>query len=144
MALLSRYRRYWFIIGLGLLAVPMLAQLAELRQDVSEDEGRMLSPAPAWPHTSAQWRAWPRELDRFLADHFGMRAQLVRAHGALRYAIVLPTDLRVIIGRDRWLFLNGDGTIEQATGQLLREPAIAKFADRAAELQKRLAANNLP
>jgi alginate O-acetyltransferase complex protein AlgJ len=140
--LLARYRRYWFVIGLCLLAVPMMAQLAELREVVSEDEGRMLSPAPAWPRSPDQWRALPRDLDRFLADHFGLRPQLVRAHGALRYAIVLPTDLRVIIGRDRWLFLNGDGTIEQATGRLLREPAIAKFADRAAELQKRLKARN--
>jgi hypothetical protein len=140
--LLARYRRYWFVIGLCLLAVPMMAQLAELREVVSEDEGRMLSPAPAWPRSPDQWRALPRDLDRFLADHFGLRPQLVRAHGALRYAIVLPTDLRVIIGRDRWLFLNGDGTIEQATGRLLREPAIAKFADRAAELQRRLKARN--
>jgi hypothetical protein len=140
--LLARYRRYWFVIGLCLLAVPMMAQLAELREVVSEDEGRMLSPAPAWPRSPDQWRALPRDLDRFLADHFGLRPQLVRAHGALRYAIVLPTDLRVIIGRDRWLFLNGDGTIEQATGRLLREPAIAKFADRAAELQRRLKARS--
>lgn len=140
--LLARYRRYWFVIGLCLLAVPMMAQLAELREVVSEDEGRTLSPAPAWPRSPDQWRALPRDLDRFLADHFGLRPQLVRAHGALRYAIVLPTDLRVIIGRDRWLFLNGDGTIEQATGRLLREPAIAKFADRAAELQRRLKARN--
>ena len=140
--MLSRYRRYWFVIGLGLLAVPMTAQLAELQEVASQEEGRMLSPSPAWPRTLAQWRAWPRELDRFLADHFGLRTQLVRAHGALRYAIVLPTDLRVLIGRDRWLFLNGDGTIEQATGRLLREPAIEKFADRAADLQKRLKATN--
>jgi hypothetical protein len=142
MSMLSRYRRYWFVIGLCLLSVPMLVQLAELQQAISEDEGRMLSPSPTLPRTLAQWRAWPRDLDRFLADHFGLRAQLVRAHGALRYAIVLPTDLRVIIGRDRWLFLNGDGTIEQATGRLLREPAIETFADHAADLQKRLKAGN--
>jgi hypothetical protein len=142
MGMLARYRRYWFLIGLCLLAAPMLVQLAEPQQTISENEGRMLSPPPALPRTPAQWRAWPRELDRFLADHFGLRAELVRAHGTLRYAILLPTDLRVLIGRDGWLFLNGDGTIEQATGRLLREPAIAKFADRAADLQKRLKARN--
>jgi len=140
--LLARCRRYWFLIGLCLLAVPMLVQLAELREAASEEEARTLSPLPAWPHSLAQWNALPRELDRFVADHFGLRAQLVRAHAALRYAVVLPTDLRVLIGRDGFLFLNGDGTIEQATGQVLREPAIQKFADRAADLQKRLAAKN--
>jgi alginate O-acetyltransferase complex protein AlgJ len=142
MGLLARYRRLWCVIGLCLLATPMMAQLVELRETVSEDEGRMLGPAPAWPRSLVQWRALPRDLDRFLADHFGLRAQLIRAQGALRYAVMLPTDLRVIIGRDRWLFLNGDGTIEQATGSLLRKPAIAKFADRAADLQKRLKAGH--
>ena len=44
--------------------------------------------------------------------------------------------LRVTIGRDNWLFLNGDGTIEQATGKLLRVAEIARFADRAAALRK--------
>ena len=138
--LLARYRRSWLLIGLGLLATPMLVQLADQQATVSEGEARMLSPAPDWPRSPAQWNALPRQLDRFFADHFGLRAELVRAHAALRYAVVLPSDLRVLIGRDGFLFLNGDGTIEQTTGQLLREPAIAAFADRAAELQKRLAA----
>ncbi len=91
-------------------------------------------------HRRANWLARPRQVDRFLADHFGLRSELVRAHGRLRYAIDLPSDLRVLIGRDNWLFLNGDGTIEQATGKLLREAEIAKFADRAAALKVRLAA----
>jgi hypothetical protein len=71
-----------------------------------------------------------------------LREQLVRAHGILRYAVLLPSDLRVIIGRDRWLFLAGDGTIEQATGQRLRTPAVDRFADRAAALQLRLKSRN--
>lgn len=140
--LLAGYRRPWSLIGLGLLALPMAFQITELREAASEDEARMLSPAPALPRSLAQWRTLPRKLDRYAGDHFGLRTPLIRAHGALRYAVMLPTDLRVIIGRDNWLFLNGDGTIEQATGQLLREGAIAKFADRAADLQARLKAKN--
>jgi alginate O-acetyltransferase complex protein AlgJ len=141
--LLVRYRRPWFPIGLCLLALPMAVQMTQLREAASDDEARMLSPAPALPRSIAEWRTLPRELDRYVADHFGLRTQLIRAHGALRYAVTLPTDLRVIIGRDKWLFLNGDGTIEQATGQLLREPAISKFADRAADLQTRLQARKV-
>ena len=102
----------------------------------------MLSPAPVLPRSLDKWLSLPRDLDRFLGDHFGLRAQLVRAHGVLRYAILLPTDLRVLIGRDEWLFLNGDGTIEQATGHLLRAAAIEKFAERAKTLQARLNARN--
>jgi len=51
--LLVRYRRPWFAIGLGLLVVPMMVQLAGLRETVSEDEGRMLGPAPALPRSLA-------------------------------------------------------------------------------------------
>jgi alginate O-acetyltransferase complex protein AlgJ len=120
----------------------MLVQLAGLSETASEGEARMLSPAPDLPRSLDKWLSLPRDLDRFLGDHFGLRTQLVRAYGVLRYAILLPTDLRVLIGRDKWLFLNGDGTIEQATGHLLREAAIAKFADRAKILQARLNARN--
>jgi hypothetical protein len=142
MALLARYRRPWVIVFLCLLAAPMAVQAIQPGEVMSEGEARMFARPPAWPATVQDWLALPRNLDRYLADHFGLRGELVRAHGLLRYAVHLPSDLRVIIGRDNWLFLNGDGTIEQATGKLLREAEIAKFADRAAALQARLTARN--
>ena len=143
MALLAPYRRYWSLLLLAMLAAPMAVHAFQPVATSSDEEARMLSPAPAWPQSAQDWRAMPRRFDRFLADHFGLRAELVRAHGRLRYAVHLPSDLRVIIGRDNWLFLNGDATIEQATGKLLRASEIAKFADRAAALRTRLAARNI-
>ncbi|MEA2930284.1 MAG: alginate O-acetyltransferase complex protein AlgJ [Hyphomicrobiales bacterium] len=140
MGLLARYRRFWGVILLAALAAPLAIQLTQPIAPSSDDEARMLSPAPGWPRSLGDWLALPRALDRFLGDHFGLRGAFVRLHGLLRYAINLPSDLRVIIGRDNWLFLNGDGTIEQSTGKLLREAAIATFADRAAALQAHLAA----
>lgn len=140
MALLARYRRPWGLVLLALLAVPMMIQAMQPAAISSEGEARMLSAAPAWPHSPADWLALPRRLDRFLADHFGLRTELVRAHGRLRYAADLPSDLRVIIGRDNWLFLNGDGTIEQATGKTLRRTSVTSFADRAMALRVHLAA----
>jgi alginate O-acetyltransferase complex protein AlgJ len=142
MGLLARYRRPWALVALCLLAVPMLVQILQSRETVSADEARVLSPAPALPRSWHAWFELPRALDRFLGDNFGFRTQLVRAYGALRYAILVPADLRVIIGRDKWLFLNGDGTIEQATGRLHRAAAIEKFADRAVKLRDRLDAQH--
>src|SRR5205085_3245177 len=142
MALLARYRRCWGLVLLALLAVPMAVQSTQPAAQSSGDEARMLSPAPAWPRSLDQWLALPRGFDRFFADHFGLRRDLVRLHGRVRYAIDLPSDLRVIIGRDNWLFLNGDGTIEQSTGKVLREAAIVTFADRAAALHAHLAARS--
>ena len=138
MGLLARYRRPWIVIIVILLAVPMLVQAMQTPQIVSEGEARVLSPAPAWPQSLAQWRAWPREVERYLADHFGLRDELVRLHGMLRYAVVLPSDARVIIGREQQLFLIGDNTIEQATGRVLRTVEIEAFADRAAQLEAQL------
>jgi alginate O-acetyltransferase complex protein AlgJ len=140
MGLLAPHRRYWCLLLLALLAAPMAIQAMQPAAMSSEGEARMLSPAPAWPLTLDQWHALPRQLDRYLADHFGLRDELVHAHGRLRYAVDLPADLRVIIGRDNYLFLNGDGTIEQSTGNLLRHERIAKFAERAAALRAHLAA----
>ena len=140
MGLLARYRRPWGLVLLAALAAPLAIQTMQPAQLASEGEARMLTPAPEWPRALPQWLALPRALDRFLGDHFGLRAELVRAHGRLRYAVDLPADLRVIIGRDNWLFLNGDGTIEQSTGKVLREAQIAAFADKAAALRAHLAA----
>jgi hypothetical protein len=140
--LLAGYRRLWIFVMLALLALPMGFQAIEPREIVSEGEGRMLSVLPDWPRRLADWLALPRALDRYVADHFGLRADLVRAHALLRYAVHLPSDLRVLIGRDNWLFLKGDGTIEQATGKLLREAEITQFADYAALLNARLASRN--
>ena len=120
--------------------MPLAVQMLQPAATASEEEARILSAAPAWPQTARDWLALPRQLDRFFGDHFGLRSELVRAHARLRYAADLPSDLRVIIGRDNWLFFAGDGTIEQATGKLLREAQIAKFADRAATLRTALAA----
>src|SRR6476659_1924315 len=140
MGLLAPHRRYWCLLLLVLLAVPMAVRVFEPAAVSSEGEARMLSPAPTWPRTLDQWRTLPRQLDRYLADHFGLRDELVHAHGRLRYAVDLPRDLRVIIGRDNYLFLNGDGTIEQSTGKVLRADQIAKFAEHAAALNAHLAA----
>lgn len=139
MVLLARHRRYAGLLWLALLAVPLAVQLLQPTAITSQEEARTLSAVPAWPRATRDWLALPRQLDRFLGDQFGLRGELVRAHARLRYAADLPSDSRVIIGRDNWLFLNGDGTIEQATGKWLREADIAKFADRAAALRTRLA-----
>jgi alginate O-acetyltransferase complex protein AlgJ len=143
MGLLAHYRRPWVAIIVVLLAVPMLVQATREPQVVSEDEARTLSPAPAFPNSFGRWRLWPRYVDRYLADHFGLRDELVHLHGLIRYAIAAPSiDSGVILGRDQQLFYAGDAGFEQATGRIMRPAAIVAFADRAAELQTQLNARN--
>jgi alginate O-acetyltransferase complex protein AlgJ len=143
MGLLAHYRRPWIAIIVALLAVPMLVQAVRPPQRVSEDEARVLSPAPAFPDSFGRWRRWPPAVDRFLADHFGFRDQLMHVHGIIRYALAAPSiGARVILGREEQLFYAGDAAFEQATGRVMRRAAIAAFADRAAQLQSLLKARH--
>jgi hypothetical protein len=143
MGLLARYRRPLAVVVLALLAAPLIVQVHQGPRPISELEMRLLSRAPAFPQTWQEWLALPRALSRFLGDQFGFRDQLVRVHGLLRYAIDLPSDTRVIMGRDGWLFLNGDGTIDQVTGRLTRKALIAKMVAHADQLNTRLKARNV-
>lgn len=140
MGLLARHRRPLGLMLIAALAVPATIQAFAPAALDSAMEARMLAPLPSWPHARADWTALPRRLDQFLADHFGLRSEMVRLHGRLRYAVDLPSDLRVVMGRDNWLFLAGDATIDQATGAVLRADHVAAFADRAAALRAHLAA----
>jgi SGNH hydrolase-like domain, acetyltransferase AlgX len=139
MGLLVRHRRPFALVLVAGLAVPAATQLMQPVELASEGEARMLAPAPGWPRIENDWLSLPRRTDRFLSDHFGLRTEMVRLHGRLRYAINLPSDLRVVIGRDQSLFLAGDATIDQAMGVVLRTDSIAAFADRAAALRAHLA-----
>jgi hypothetical protein len=143
MGLLARHRRWWFVILLCLLAAPALMQALQPRELVSAREARKLSPAPVFPRTLQQALALPRELDAFLGDHFGLREPLVRANALLRYAAASPSDLRVVYGRDKFMFFNGDAMMQQSMGLFLREADIGKFADKAAALQARLRGKNI-
>lgn len=140
MGLLERHRRPLGLALFAALAMPAVIQALQPRETASDAEARLLVPLPSWPATRGDWMALPRQLDRFFSDHFGLRGDIVRLHGRLRYAVDLPADLRVVLGRDNWLFLAGDATIDQATGAVLRTDRIAAFADRAAALRMHLAA----
>jgi hypothetical protein len=143
MGLLARHRRWWFIVVLCLLALPAMVQAWQPRELTSAREARTLAPAPALPRSLAQLLKLPRDLDGFLADHFGLREPLVRAYSLLRYAMASPPDSRVVYGRDKFLFFNGDGMIQQSMGLFLRRADIDKFADFTAKLQTRLRENNV-
>src|SRR5256885_2102939 len=58
MALLARYRRFWIVAVLCLLAVPAAVQLVQPRQTASEREARTLALLPSLPQSLPQWPAW--------------------------------------------------------------------------------------
>ena len=90
MALLAHYRRFWFLVVLAALALPMLIQMMSPRQSTSEREARTLAALPIWPHAWRHWLALPHNVEKFLGDHFGLREPLVRANAVLRHALASP------------------------------------------------------
>jgi hypothetical protein len=140
MGLLAHHRRWWGVIAFAALLLPMLAQRLQPPQTVSEREARTLAPWPAMPRTLAELSPWPRAVDKYLGDHFGLRDMMVRGNALLRYALWSPTDSLVVFGRGRFLFFDGDAMMAQSMGLLRREAEIATFADFAADLHVRLRA----
>lgn len=137
MGLLAPYRRWWGATVVAALLLPVLAQGLQTPQSVSEREARRLAPWPALPRTLGELSAWPRAVDSYLGDHFGLRDPMVRANALLRYALWSPTDSLVVFGRRRFMFFDGDAMMAQSMGLVRRDAEIAAFADFAAGLHAR-------
>lgn len=75
----------WFNLAfLGFLALPGLAQLA-LRDKGVTTENRVLAPVPAMPADLAAALHWPKQVDAWLDDHFGLRGSLVMLNNWVRW-----------------------------------------------------------
>ena len=144
MGLLARYRRIWSPIIIGLLWLPMLVQIIlPKEQTQSSIEARNLNRLPALPTTIAKWSRFPRKMDAFLADHFGLRRELTDANALLRYALASPTSTEVIYGRDGFLVYLRGTALEQSMGLLMRRKNLEKLADIAATLHNKLSDQNI-
>ena len=100
MGLLERSRRMWIGLFLGLLWLPPLGHLLLPPRTLSVLEARVLQPLPVLPQSKSELTSFPRLLDVFLADHFGLRDQLIYLNSVIRYALVSPTNPHVIFVGD--------------------------------------------
>ncbi len=100
-------------VFLCIVAVTIAAPLfgsAFLSQSVQSDN-RTLSAPPDAPRTWTALTEWPRHVDAYLRDHFGFRAQLVRAYATLSWRLFRTSpEPSVVVGRNGRLFLS-DGEV---------------------------------
>ena len=104
---------------LAALAAPTFDRIVrpEVAQSVSNE---LRSPAPrpmlAFDDLAAV-RAYPHDYEAYFADTFGMRDRLLRGHGVVMLLGfgVSPAAIATV-GVDRWLFYNGDSSVEVARG----------------------------
>ncbi len=143
MGLLARCRRVWIAIFVGVLWVPVLVQAFLPPRSVSESEARVLQPFPALPASRSELTLFPRLLDVFLADHFGLRDPLIRANALLRYKLSSPTNPEVLYGKDGFFFYLEHGTLEQSLGLVVREKPLERLADSVGRLHEELSGRNI-
>ncbi len=143
MGLLERSRRMWIGLFLGLLWLPPLGHLLLPPRTLSVLEARVLQPLPVLPQSKSELTSFPRLLDVFLADHFGLRDQLIYLNSVIRYALVSPTNPHVIFGKDGYFFYLEHGTLEQSLGLVLRTKPLEALADSLAQLHDELSRNGI-
>jgi len=80
-------------------------------------ENRNSAPMPSRPGSLSMLKAFPAGFEAFFNDHFGLRKPLIRLRNAIDFTIFKrsPT-LRVLLGKDNWLFYTGDRSIEDYRG----------------------------
>ena len=115
-----------------------------LRQhmDTANHEKRELAALPSL--SVSGWSQFPKEFDRYFNDHIPFRNELVTLNNSIDYYVFQsPSDRRVLIGRDNWLFFSdkGDGdpvACYQGTN-LLSEEELAALAENCLRQQEYLA-----
>lgn len=139
MSLLRSYRRYWSLIGLALLTLPLVGHvLGPKSAESSPIEHRTLAKLPSFPATMADIQLYPKSMDAYLNDHFGVRNLLLRTNFYIRYVTHTSVSPRVAHGRDGWLFLTDDNVLRQVTGELERPQVIRHLVNLLAKMQKLL------
>lgn len=102
-------------VGLFLAAIvlPTLDTLVGIAPEARVIEKRALSALPSAPTNREQLRAFPTAFQAWFDDHFGLRANLIRAHNRLKAEVLgqAPSD-NLVIGADRRLFYAGQGALD--------------------------------
>jgi alginate O-acetyltransferase complex protein AlgJ len=127
----------WALVALFLLAIslPLLDWRFDLDPGLALSENRSSAQAPAWPQTTAQWKALPAALQTYWNDAFGLRRRLIHWHSLADYELGVSGTPNVVIGAHSWLFYTGEDTFEQHRGQ--RPLAPAQLAQWAEQLEAR-------
>ena len=125
--MLSRGRRWYAIAAVLLLATPLVMGVIEPDDPTMIlKEGRNPWPAPRL-RSFTDWLWFPRCLDAYLTDHFGLRQAMIHLYRDVTDPITRPPD--VLIGRDGRMFYLGNEMVKQSAGHVQRDAKVAEAAD---------------
>jgi hypothetical protein len=142
--MLRSHRRLFAVLAALIGAVPLLTTvLAPGRNGEQLEDGRPAAPAPQRPRGLAELLAVVPSVDAYLADHFGLRRDLVRGYSILAHAWLGDSTARVLIGESFWFFLRADDMVRQSAGLLVRRDRVGETADTIAQIHDALEARGI-
>jgi alginate O-acetyltransferase complex protein AlgJ len=143
--MVRRYRHYWALLIFLLLALPLIVTVfVPAGKSASVQEARVLAPEPELPSTLAGWWMFPRQIDAYLQDHFGLRPVFLRAYALLMSHILSDSgNAEVLVGPQGWMFWRSNSMIEQSAGMIRRDDRVTQSADILAAMRNALAARGI-
>jgi alginate O-acetyltransferase complex protein AlgJ len=143
--MVRRYRHYWVLLTALLLALPLIVTVfAPAAKSISVEEARVLAPEPELPRTFAGWRIFPRQMDAYLQDHFGLRPLFLRAYALLMSHILSNSgNAEVLVGPQGWMFFRSNSMVEQSAGTVRRDDRVLRSADLLAAMHAALVARDI-
>lgn len=99
----------------ALIAAPGLLHLFNRGTVDSTVENRRLAAAPGWADLSADWTAFPEQVNAWMRDHFGLRRTYLQIGFELDKFLSSSSAFRAVRGDDGWMFntLNGAMALHQ-------------------------------
>ena len=110
---------FWLLVActLGIGATGLLHPKS------TTQENRLPAPLPALTVDST-FLQFPAAFDAYVADHFGMRTQLVQASNRAKLLLMQKSaNPRVLVGKDGWLFLQSPELVADLRGEMPFSPA---------------------
>jgi hypothetical protein len=129
----------------AVISLPLLLNLAGGSGADPGAENRELAPFPRLERSWTSVAAFPSALDRWFADHFGLRSDLVRWQAASRfYGLRASPSASVVRGTDGWLFYADDGGLDDYVNRTpLTGAELAAWRETTARVRDWLAARHI-
>ena len=138
--MLRRYRRYFALLAIGLLAAPLVVGIVRPDSVASIlKEGRNPAPPPKSPDSPSDLLSLPKEIDAYLNDRFGLRERMIRLHKDLTHPVLLKVNTAALIGRSGRMFYEGNEMVRQSAGLVMRDLRVAQTARLIVEMRDALA-----
>ncbi len=133
-------------VFVGLLCLPGITALTGFGNDadIAAREQRRVGPLPDLPDDLAALRAFPKGLEAWFDDRFGLREQMILLHNGAKALLGISPNDRAIIGKDGWLFIDQTRLMDANRGAWpFPDGAPQRLAARFVSLQEGLAARGI-